>query len=126
MIGDRTYNEIIGQFILSNQQLNFKLLIGWKEVDMIQWLPLIACDHVTIHVKVHDQDNIYLINFHEVDIILIVNLQMTYDLTVYISQCRARRWVVSLSCTFQRAVLAALRVKDSRSCYFRVHFNVPL
>ena len=50
---------------------------------------------------------------------------------VYISTCRTsgsvwyRRRVVSLSCTFQRAVLAALRGTDGGSCHFLVHFNVP-
>ena len=48
---------------------------------------------------------------------------------VYISTCRTsgyvwyRRRVVSLSCTFQRAVLAALRGTDGGSGHFRVHFN---
>ena len=49
---------------------------------------------------------------------------------VYISQCLPlsaldQRRVVSLSCTFQRAVLAALCGTDGGSCHFRVHFNVP-
>ena len=51
----------------------------------------------------------------------------------HISTCRRptsgsmwyRRRVVSLSCTFQRAVLAALCGTDGGSCHFRVHFNVP-
>ena len=104
------------------------------------------CDHVTVHVEVHAQDNVYLINMHEVDIILIVSLHMTYDLTVYISICCTsgsawcrrrvvslsctfqrrtcgcmwyRRRVVSLSCTFQRAVLAALCGTDGGSCLFQ-------
>ena len=49
---------------------------------------------------------------------------------VYISTCRTSgsvwytRRVVSLSCTFHRAVLAALCSTDGGSCHFRVHFNV--
>ena len=33
--------------------------------------------------------------------------------------------VVSLSCTFQRDILADLRGIDGGSCHSRVHFNVP-
>ena len=52
-------------------------------------------------------------HIHEVDIV--VNLHMTYDLTVYISMCRTSDSVVQtqvmpLSCTFQRAVPAAVCV----------------
>ena len=36
-----------------------------------------------------------------------------------------QRRVVSFSCTFQRAVLEALRSTDGGSFYFRVYFNVP-
>ena len=32
---------------------------------------------VTGHVEVHDQDNIYVMNIHEVNIILVLNLHVT-------------------------------------------------
>ena len=51
-------------------------------------LPLFACDHMTGHAEVHDQDNIYLhvtlacdFGYVEVDMIIIINLHVTCDFT---------------------------------------------
>ena len=60
-------------------------------------------------------------------------MQATLQYAGHIATCRRptsgsawdQRRVVSLSCTFQRAVLAALRGTDGVSCHFLVHFNVP-
>ena len=60
-------------------------------------------------------------------------MQPTFQYAGYIATCLKptsgsvwdQRRVVSLSCTFQCAVLAALCGTDGGSCHFRVHFNVP-
>ena len=70
--------------LLSYFQLKSRLLIGSKEVEIFNKYP--TYDHVIGHVEVHDQDNIYIhetlasdSGHMEIDMILIVNLHMTYD-----------------------------------------------
>ena len=49
-----TYCKYIDVIVkLSYLPLKFRRLIGWKEVHIIQCLPLSACDHVTGNVEVN-------------------------------------------------------------------------